>query len=411
MSQNNTISRDLNPQVNRRRYRILILAALLNFPTGAAALWSIFQPMAKEIYSLPQGSANMPFSVFMIAFVFGNICGGMSLNRFKPKTVILLANIIMMIGIFTMGMVPVGQPWLLSVTFGALGGFGAGAGYNAVLATISKWFPDRKGFATGLIVFMVGAHGLIMAPIGNALLNSLGFRNSAIVIAVGYAVIFFICLPFVHVPQDGFMSDYVPAGANAMASRKNYTVKEMVRTKEFYLITCAMAFGTAAYFILNPMVKSLGMERDLSEATATGAIMILSIANCLARLLVPTMSDKFGRTPMLIITFAVCLAAVIGMMSATGMLYLICTFFVAFSYGASFGLFPSVVMDNFGPKNSGANYGVVMIGYGIVCLICPSLVNAGVNVAFTAADAAVIIGIILVLLLARLNKKNRQDEA
>lgn len=150
----------------------------------------------------------------------------MSLNRFKPKTVILLANIIMMIGIFTMGMVPVGQPWLLSVTFGALGGFGAGAGYNAVLATISKWFPDRKGFATGLIVFMVGAHGLIMAPIGNALLNSLGFRNAAIVIAVGYAVIFFICLPFVHVPQDGFMSDYVPAGANAMASRKNYTVKE-----------------------------------------------------------------------------------------------------------------------------------------------------------------------------------------
>ena len=388
----------LTPALNRKRYIILIIAAVFNLPTGLGANWALVQPFVKENFGLDSGAANMPYSVFMAFFVIGNILGGQLQNKKGAKFVIILGNIIQDLGLLTLAFVPTSAPWMLSATYGLLGGTGGGMAYNAVLAAISKWFPDRKGLASGIIVALVGANGLIMSPIGNALLNNLGYTEALVAIAVIYFVLFIAGIWFIKLPPQGFMADYVPA-AKVVSSGRDYTASEMVRTKEFYIIAGALAFGLCSYFLLNPMVKSLAIERGLTEAVAVAAIMVLSVANCFGRVIMPTLSDKFGRKPILIILFGVCMAAVLAMINAGGYLYLFLAGAIAFCYGGFFGIFPAIVSDQFGAKNHGLNYGIIMIGYGIIVLICPKLVSVGVGFAFTCAAVACVIGMILVLLL------------
>lgn len=394
----------LTPELNKKRYIILIIAAIFNLPTGLGANWSLVQPLVKENFGLDSGAANMPYSIFMAFFVVGNILGGQLQNKKGAKFAIILGNILQDFGLFTLAFVPSSAPWLLSVTYGLFGGIGGGMAYNAVLAAISKWFPDRKGLASGIIVAFVGANGLIMSPIGNALLNSFGYTEALVAIAAIYFVLFIAGIWFISLPPQGFMADYVPA-AKVVSSGRDYTAREMIKTKEFYIIAGALAFGLCSYFLLNPMVKSLAMERGLTEAVAVAAIMVLSVANCLGRVVMPTLSDKFGRKPILIVLFAACMAAVLLMINAGGYLYLVLAGAIAFCYGGFFGIFPAIVSDQFGAKNHGLNYGIIMIGYGIIVLICPQLVSVGVGFAFTCAAVACVLGMILVLLIKSPGKK------
>lgn len=394
-----------------KRYLILIIAALVNFPTGSAAIWSIFQPYAKEMYQLEAGSANQPFSVYMAAFVIGNIVGGQMQKKYRPGNIVRMGCGLMVVGFAATAFVPVTMPALISVTYGLIGGLGAGAAYNVIIATISKWFPDKKGMATGIIVCMVGANGFVMSPICNSLLNCYGFSKAILTVAILYAIVMLAGSVVVVNPPEEYMTvgqcadkegasheTLVQKNASSNA-KKDYTAGEMVRTGKFYMVAGAMAFGTTAYFLINPMVKSLGMERGLTEVMAVSTVMLVSVMNCAGRLIIPSLSDRFGRKVMLIVLFLVTMGAVLGLTMAGGLPYMLLAGVIAFGYGGFFGIFPVVVSDQFGTRNSGLNYGIVMIGYGIVCLICPYLVNIGVSFAFGAAAVACVVGMILTLKL------------
>lgn len=383
----------------KNRYLLLLIATIANFPTGSAAIWSIFQPYAKEYYNIPTSSANMPFSVFMAAFVVGNILGGVFQRKVEAKKIIAFGSIELGIGLLLTAFIPVNMPFLLSVTYGILGGMGGGITYNVMIATITKWFPDRKGMASGIIVCMVGAHGFIMSPICNSLLGKYGFSKALIIVGVFFIILMLGLGGFVVAPPEGYMADYVPKSTKNVTSAKDYTASEMLKTKQFYFVAGAMALGTTAYFLINPMVKSLGIERGISETMAVATVMIVSVSNCAGRLIIPWVSDRLGRKVMLIFLFIESMAAVLGMTSATGSLYMVLAGAIAFGYGGFFGIFPVVSNEQFGSKNAGMNYGIVMIGYGIVSLLCPYLVAIGVNFAFTVAAISCVVGMILTILI------------
>lgn len=390
-----------------KRYLLLIIAAIVNFPTGSAAIWAIFQPYAKEMYHMGAGAANLPFSMYMAAFVIGNILGGQLQSKYKARNIVWAGSTCLCVGLLATAFVPVSMAWLISVTFGLLGGLGGGAAYNVIIATISKWFPDKRGMATGIIVCMVGANGFIMSPICNSLLSKFGFSKAILIVAVLYVIVIALGSWTITVPPTGYMSGNAVAEhadedgetAENTDAEHNYTASEMIRTRQFYMVAGAMAFGTTAYFLINPMVKSLGAERGLTEMMAVSTVMLVSVMNCVGRLIIPWVSDKFGRKAMLIFLFVASMAAVLGLMAAGGIVYMILAGVIAFGYGGFFGIFPVVAVDQFGSKNSGLNYGIIMIGYGVISLICPYLVTIGVSFAFGAAAVACVLGIILTLKL------------
>lgn len=396
----------MNKQKNR--YLLLIAAAIVNFSFGSAYIWSVFQPEAMERFNLASASASRPFNVFMAFFVLGNISGGKLQQKIGTRFTILGGSFLMCLGFLLTAYIPTDMGFLISITYGIMGGTGAGAAYNALIAGTQKWFPDKRGMVTGIIICTVGAPGLIMTPILNTYITKFGFTVAMEIVAIIYFVICFGLGWIITSPPEGYMSDYVAPTKNSIAkptrATKNFTTQEMLHTRQYYLVTAAMLLAVIAYFLINPMMKSLGMERGLSEAVAITGIMVSSILNVCGRLIAPWVSDKLGRKQMLIILFTISMCSVISLIFAQGFLFLILVAFISFSYGGFFGIFPVIVAEYFGSQYSGMNYGMVMIGYGVMSILCPYILAVGVGVSFAVAGGACVLGMICTLVV-----KNPQE--
>lgn len=397
----------MNKQKNR--YLLLFAAAIVNFSYGSAYIWTVFQPAAKEKFGLQDGDANRPFNIFMGFFVLGNILGGKFQQKFGTKKTVLGGSFLMCLGFLLTAFVPDHLPILISFTYGIMGGMGAGAAYNALIAGTQKWFPDKRGMVTGIIICTVGAPGLIMTPILNTCIDSYGFSTSMMIVALIYFVICFGLGWMVDAPPQGYAEKILFAneepkdmGTASDITRilpKQFTTKEALKTKQYYLIAGAMMLAVPAYFLINPMMMSLGVDRGLSTALAITGVMISSILNICGRLVAPWVSDKLGRKTMLIILFSISMASVLTLIIAQGYLFMLCVALVSFSYGGFFGIFPVIVVDYFGFQYSGMNYGMVMIGYGCVSILCPSIVSMGIGISFVVAGIACVLGMICTLLL------------
>lgn len=389
----------------RNRYLILFAAAIVNFSYGSAYIWTVFQPAAMEKFGLESGSANRPFNIFMGFFVLGNILGGKLQQKLNTRATVLSGSFLMCLGFFLTSFVPDNAAYLLSVTYGIMGGCGAGVAYNALIAGTQKWFPDKRGMVTGIIICTVGAPGLIMTPILNVLIASHGFSQSLQMVAAFYAIICFGLGWIVVSPTEKDLAHFTPTNVtgadsvNAQPMFKQYTTSEALKTKQYYLVTAAMMLAVPAYFLINPMMLSLGVERGLSSALAVTGVMISSILNISGRLFAPWVSDKLGRKPMLILLFTISMASVLTLIIAEGYLFILCVALVSFSYGGFFGIFPVIVVDYFGAQYSGMNYGMVMIGYGVVSIFCPTIVSMGIGISFVVAGIACVLGMICTVLL------------
>ena len=178
----------------------------------------------------------------------------------------------------------------------------------------------------------------------------------------------------------------------------------MLKTKEFYLLALSMFFVLPAYFILNPLFVSLGMERGLTENMAAFGVMLTGIASASGRLFTSWFSDYAGRKTGIVSITVITLIAALGMIYAQGIVFLICIAAIAFCFGGSASVYAATAADLFGTKYIGLNYGCVMIGFGVSALAFPLLSNAlattGVyTYSFIVAAGACVIALILVAFL------------
>jgi OFA family oxalate/formate antiporter-like MFS transporter len=165
-----------------------------------------------------------------------------------------------------------------------------------------------------------------------------------------------------------------------------------------------MFFLLPAYFILNPLFISLGVERGLTENMASFGVMLTGIASASGRLLTSWFSDYAGRKTGIITIALITFAATLGMIYARDIMFLICIAAIAFCFGGSASVFAATTADLFGTKHMGLNYGCVMTGFGVSALVFPILSNAlattGVyTYSFIVAAAACVMTLVLAALL------------
>ena len=178
-------------------------------------------------------------------------------------------------------------------------------------------------------------------------------------------------------------------------SQRQYTTKEMMRTRTYYVISIVMALAIPAYVLVNPLMKSLGMERGLTNAQALTGVMIASFANIVGRFAAPWLSDKAGCKIVIRIMYAVAMISVLGITVARGGLFVLLISLVCMVYGGVVSVFPVLVSEKFGMKYQGMNFGAVMLGYGIVSILCSYLLDAaGQSLSFIIAGVACLIGLV-----------------
>ena len=150
----------------------------------------------------------------------------------------------------------------------------------------------------------------------------------------------------------------------------------MMRTRTYYWLSLAMALAVPAYVLVNPLMKSLGMERGLAGAQALAGVTIASVANIIGRVVAPALSDKIGRKAVVYLLFLMAMLSSLGLIVAGGAVFVVLCAFICMVYGGVVSVFPVLVSDYFGMKHQGTNFGAVMIGYGIASVLCPVLLAA-----------------------------------
>ena len=388
---------------NISRYYILAAGMVIQFCAGIIYLWSVFRKPVAIYLDWDAGSASLTSSVMLAMFVLGIILGGYAQDKLGPKKVTLTGSILLGAGMFCTAFVLADAPWLVYVTYGIVAGLGVGTVYVATIATVQKWFPDKRGFASGMIVCAFGLSLVVFAPLANSMLGKLGVPATFLIFGTGFLIICATCSLFMQNPPEGYRPNgYIPA--QAAVKKKQYTPIEIIKTKQFYLLLCGLLFTLPAYFILNPVFLSLGVVRGLSDELAVLGVALTGTSSAAGRLVVSWTSDKIGRKTAMVSIAAIILIAALVMIVGEGTLFLICIMSISFGFGGTASVYSTMTADSFGTKNGGMNFGLVMLGFGISALVFPMISNkltagGSYTSSFILASATCVIAIILVLLM------------
>ncbi len=358
-----------------RRIKMMMTGALLIFFTGFPHVWSVYQPYVMEQAGWSQSQASMCFYLYFATFVFGNIVGGKIQDRYNPRIVVRVGGGIFAVGVLCSAFSVLATPVPMYLTYGILQGFGQGMVYITILSTAQKWFPERTGFASGIIVTANGLCGLIMAPVSRTLLAGKGLRFTFLAVGTAIAVAWILSSIFFVLPEKK-QKDAEESGA---VKKKQYTSGEMIKTKSFYCLLAAMMFGLMSYFLVSPVSQTYQIGIGIPEMIAVSTVMIGAVANAGARLLLPALADKVGRS--------ICVKAILVVsMAAMCVLGLSHSYMVAIAvvltygcYGGIMGSFPAFTSSVFGMKHSGANYGLVMLGMAVASFGAPAVSNVILN--------------------------------
>ena len=145
-------------------------------------MYGLFTSYVMEQAGWSQGQASMCFYLALSTFVFGNIVGGRMQNRFKEKTIVWIGGGIFAAGILASAFLIVPTPLPMYLSYGVMQGFGQGMIYTVILATVQRWFPDRTGFASGVVVTANGLCGFFLAPLSRKLLEVEGVQKTFLII-------------------------------------------------------------------------------------------------------------------------------------------------------------------------------------------------------------------------------------
>lgn len=279
----------------KQRLLTMIFGAFAIFFTGYPHVWSIYQPYVMEQAGWSQGQASMCFYLALSTFVFGNILGGRMQNRFKEKTIVWIGGGIFAAGILASAFLIVPTPLPMYLSYGVMQGFGQGMIYTVILATVQRWFPDRTGFDSGVVVTANGLCGFFLAPLSRKLLEAEGVQKTFLIIGAAIAVSWILCGIFFQAPDKSLVNAGGSAAKSGTSEMKQYTSGEMMRTRNFYLLLATMFFGLISYFMVSPVSQTHQIDLGIPSAVAVSAVMLGSIVNAGARLVLPTLADKVGR--------------------------------------------------------------------------------------------------------------------
>lgn len=404
---NSGIPMESNAPQLRKRYAILIAGMIVQLCAGVIYMWAVFKAPVAEYLERSPADIALVSSVMLSAFVIGILFGGILQDRFGPRFIAVLGSLTMSGGILLTSFITPVSADLIFLTYGMIGGLGVGIVYSCTVACVQKWFPDRRGFATGAMVGSFGFSLVIFSPLANSLLADMGVPETFMIFGLAFMAICVASSLMLANPPEGYT---VPgAVAKKNTGQKQYTPREMLGTRTFYLISLSMFFVLPAYFILNPQLITLATERGLADYAVTG-VMITGLFSATGRLLISWLSDRIGRTYALFLIIFMTAAGILMMIFANGMMFLVCVAIISLAFGGASGTYAAVTADHFGTKNMGTNYGLVTLGFGTSALIFPFLSkilssSGDLTPAFAVAAVTCAIAFVLVLLLRMADKK------
>ena len=360
------------------RWVIAIAAFCMQLALGAVYAWSVFLTGVQTAYHADKAPANFTFSLALLALGVTAGFGGYFNNRFGPRLIGTVAGIVYGLGIILAGFAAPNL-YILYLTYGIIGGIGLGLGYIVALAMLIKWFPDRRGFITGLAVAGFGGGAALTGPVAAGfLLKPYGLNNTFIILGIAYLVIVVVAAQFFRRAPDG----YAPAGwvpvekPQNVSSVREYALGESVTTFKWYVLWLILALNVTAGAAVISVAAPLAHDfTGVTLVVASTLVITISIFNGAGRLFWGWVSDFIGRPYTFLALFVIQIVMFlwIPFISNFALLFIPASI-VGLCYGGGFGTMPAFAADFFGPKNAGTIYGAMLTAWSAGGILGPLLI-------------------------------------
>jgi len=381
------------------RWLIAVMGTLLQLCLGTVYAWSYFQGDLMSQYHWTNAQVALTFSLAIGFLGLAAAWGGINLKKYGPRKLAITGGFMFGAGylLAAFGLQNHSLP-LLYLGYGVIGGIGLGLGYVTPVATVAKWFPDRKGMVTGMVImgFGLGAAlmSMVLAPVGLSILN-----KSYVHLFYVFGAIFLVVTPlvasFLRNPPEGFVpAGYVPSAAKSGGTNDiEHNSVRCVSSARFLLMWlvffCNIAAGIAVVTFQKQLMidifKSVNPNALAVTISLVGTTLIgvSSLFNGIGRFFWGGVSDRIGRTNTFRIMMATQVLAfgalaytvlptsILGAAGPWVFAALVC--YILLCYGGGFGTMPSFVMEVFGAKKMAVVYGVILTAWSAAAVVGPQI--------------------------------------
>jgi MFS transporter, OFA family, oxalate/formate antiporter len=356
------------------RWWIAVAGVFLQMALGAAYAWSVFRiPLSREF----GWTISEVTSTFLISWFFLGVAafiGGLWMKRRHPRVVAMTAGLLWGGGVF-LASFSAHRLWWLYLTYGVIGGIGLGMGYVVPIAVLVKWFPDRRGFITGLAVAGFGSGSLFSAPAAGWLIHHVGLMPTFAYLGVAYAAVAIAAGFFMQNPPEGWSPPGWTPTATQVSQRsdRDYTLGEAIGTWQWWAICLLMSVNTMSGLSIisqaSPILQEMGKA---SAETAAFLVGIVAIFNGVGRIFWSWVSDLTSRKIAFFLMYLVEVALFWTYHSIGSLTMLaVATFVVAMCYGGAYGITPAFAADYFGPRHVGPIFGLMMLPWAFAAAAGP----------------------------------------
>jgi MFS family permease len=382
------------------RWLVPPAALAIHLSIGQAYAFSVFKlPLTKVIGITAPAAGDWKQTelawIFTIAIVFLGLSAavfGRWMEHVGPRKSGVVAACCWSVGFFLSAVgIRWHNIWLLYLGYGVLGGCGLGIGYITPVSTLIKWFPDRRGMATGMAIMGFGGGALIASPLSQVLLDhyksatSVGVAQSFITLGIVYLVAMLFGAFLFRIPAPGWRpAGWVqPALADrGLITRRHVHVDKAIRAAPFYLLWTVLFLNvTAGIGILeqaSPMIQEM-FKGMVKPSAAAGFVGVLSLFNMAGRFGWSSLSDRIGRKVTYGVFFTLGPLLYIALPYAGRIrsveLFVICAALIISMYGGGFATVPAYLSDLFGTQYVGAIHGRLLTAWSAAGVAGPVLVN------------------------------------
>lgn len=328
------------------RWFYLGLGVIAMLFAGILYAWSILKASFAADFSWGASDLALNFTLAMCFFCIGGLLGARLSKRFGHKVAITAAGFLSALGFILTSFLSGSSVVLLYLTYGVLAGLGIGIAYNVVIATVSSWFPDKKGLCSDSLMMGFGASALLLGNIADSLFNSdLGWRTTYVILGAAIGVILIIASLLLKKPTTDmvFPLPKVSKAANSESfEKRDFTSGEMLRRPSFWMAFVCISFLAAVGSSVISFAKDLALSVGSTESLAVTLVGVLSVCNGLGRILTGAVFDAIGRrkTMLLANVLTMCAAGITLLAVSIGSLPL-CIVGLCLT-GLSYGTCPTI---------------------------------------------------------------------
>lgn len=366
----------------KNRWLIAAAAVGIHISIGSVYSWSVFTNPLREKHDWGLSEISLTFSIAILFLGLSAAFMGHFVERYGPRISGMIASACFGAGLIGAGFADsIGSLYMLYFFYGALGGIGLGIGYITPVSSLVKWFPDRRGLATGLAIMGFGFASLIASPVIAKLINGIGISNTFYLLGAIYFGLMFLSSLYLAPPpkdwQPEGMKDNDQKEEKKTKDLAQLTANEAVKTVRFWalwsMLFINVTCGIAVISVASPMAQDIA---GLSAGAAATMVGIMGLFNGFGRIGWATVSDYIGRPNVYTTFFALQTVAFLLLPNVTNaFLFQLLIYLILTCYGGGFASIPAYIGDLFGTKQLGAIHGYILTAWAAAGLVGPLVVS------------------------------------